>query len=211
MEYHELAQSTVIMKPFIFISDHEGESFGSSFTFHDIVLSIPPRQESQGYTVQIYLPTPELAGRIFAATPKFMHEVISRTVRNSNRPINWLQRRLGVAMIFSNGSAWHATRPDLQQVESEVMPHLAKLLKTVGGHLLPSVRVVLDAGRSEHVGAWKPIRNLASRVLDGSFATNDRGYGLFPIDTTLLPMVPSGPHTSTSAALARMLVGQLEL
>ena len=55
----------------------DDSDFYNSFSYHDSVISIPPKVDSSGgYIAQIYFPTAELAGRIASISPRIFHDAI---------------------------------------------------------------------------------------------------------------------------------------
>jgi hypothetical protein len=203
----ELNQSTVVMRAFVLDEPTSESDFYNSFSYNDAVLSMPPgTQGENGYLAQIYFPTAELAGRVTSIAPKLLHQSISMMLRREYKWSSNLYRRIGIVMVFVEGGKWSLMKNEILQIESVTLPKISAALKLIGGHLLPGARQVLDAGGSEHVGSWEQFRGHANQLL-----STDEKYRLkipkvFPIDTTLLPIVPPGPHTAISAALSRLAI-----
>ena len=201
----DLEQSTLVMKPILFSSNSDGERFGSSFAFHDLVVAIPPNETHAGMTVQIYMPTPELAGRLFSQAPRMFHSLLRYFSKANKQPLHLIAQRIGIAMVFLDGGKWDTTKSDLGAMEKRIAPILREVLKPVGGHILPGFRVVLDRGRSEHVGSWAPVRGLVERVFSESWDLRAPSSRVIPIDTCLMPHIPAGSHTAIAATLARLV------
>ena len=206
---NSLMQSTVIMRAFYLDEPIEDESFYDSFSYHDSVLSIPPRSVSDnGFIAQIYFPTAELAGRIASNFPHFSHKAIEFILE---REFKWnlnIFKRIGIAMIFSEGGKWTSNKNDIQEIESKTIPRIAEALHLIGGRVIPGARQTLDQGRSEHVGSWEPLRTFSLKLLNDDNRNTLVIPKILPIDTTLLPFVPPGPHTAVAASLSRIVVSE---
>jgi ferredoxin len=203
----ELLQSTVILRAFVLNDPVDDTDFYNSFSYHDSVVSIPPISDtSSGYLAQIYFPTTELAGRVASISPKIFHDAISAVLlRNYKWNLN-IFKRIGVVMIFAEGGEWNPTKNEILKIERSTIPEIRKALRLVGGHVIPGVRQTLTKGNSEHVGSWEPFRKEARQLLNMEEKANLKLPKVLPIDTTLLPIVPPGPHTAIAASLARIAI-----
>jgi ferredoxin len=203
-----LKQSNVLMKAILVSEIESKDNFGDSFAFHDLVLSVPPvRGKTKAYTVQIYLPSPELAGRIFANIPSLVLPIVKSAIRGNSSVIDWVSRRIAIAMIFTEGSDWEFSKQEIVETENIVVPHIRQALKPIDGFVIPYFRELLSDGRSEHVGSWSDSGSLTFSIKD-LLSTENLGR-VIAIDTCLLPFMPPGPHTAIAASLARLIAGKL--
>jgi hypothetical protein len=204
-----LAQSTVVMRAFYLDEPIDDDSFFNSFSYHDSVLSIPPSSiTDRGNLVQMYYPTAELAGRITSIFPHILHNSIEYILRKDYRWNINILKRIGIAMIFSEGGEWASSKSEVREIEANTIPALNGALDLIGGKLVPGVREVLDQGRSEHVGSWEPLRALSLKLINEDLIDASEIPQILPIDTMLLPFIPPGPHTAFAASLSRIAVAR---
>jgi ferredoxin len=203
----ELLQSTVVMRAFILDDPVDDSDFFNSFSYHDSVISIPPKSKtSSGYLAQIYFPTAELAGRVASVSPRIFHDAISAVLLRDYKWTLNIFKRIGIVMIFAEGGEWNSNKNEILRIEQSTIPEIRKALKLIGGHVIPGVRQTLSNGNSEHVGSWEPFRKEALQLLNIEEKANLKLPKVLPIDTTLLPIVPPGPHTAIAASLSRIAV-----
>jgi ferredoxin len=203
----ELLQSTVVLRAFVLDDPVDDSDFYNSFSYHDSVISIPPKVDSSGgHIAQIYFPTAELAGRVASISPRIFHDAIFAVLRREYQWNTDILKRIGIAMIFSEGGKWNPSKDEVIKIEQSTLPEIKKALKLINGRVIPGVRQTLSNGESEHVGAWEPFRNEARQLLNEEERESLKLPKILPIDTTLLPIVPPGPHTAIAASLSRIAV-----
>jgi hypothetical protein len=150
---------------------------------------------------QIYFPTSEVSGRALAQISRF----IPKKIINLSPIPNFFFKRLGVAMVFEpaiEGTTLSDTknRSLLRQLKSEFAKFNSSLLTLFG--------IKLPLGTSYHAGAIhlagennKGINSEIFRILSL--------HKVFLSDTSALPSVEPGPHTSVAAAIARLVANKI--
>lgn len=203
-----LQQSPVVMVPLIFRNSVKPAVNSSGWVYHDLVFAernlSSPAENVEPLLAQVYLPSPELTGRILSLIPGGIGGFIVRDgePEASTTPGSWLAERLGIAMVFLPGQSFGP----VSRVTKERLGRFLRSLQTeIGRHDVLVARPVkrwLLSGASHHVGAWEGFKDYLSSEVLRSSATDRR---IWPADTAVLPFIPAGPHTVTAAAIARLV------
>jgi hypothetical protein len=195
-----LENSPVVIMPLITKKVAPDEDYSKSFLFTDLVVPVI-RDKKISSLLQIYLPTREITGRVITQLPRFLHYLLAKKLLGV---FKFVFRRVGIGMIFLESTSGMISELD-QKIVREMIKHFNGHLKNSGMLLLPFFKKFLLNGASYHLGAihfeGEKLRGIDSQLYKDLVAHN-----VFITDTCALPFLPPGPHTSTAAALAKLIV-----
>jgi hypothetical protein len=107
-------------------------------------------------------------------------------------------------MIFLESTSRMTSELD-KKIVRETIKHFNGHLKNSGLLLLPFFKKFLLNGASYHLGAIH-FEGERLRGIDSQLYKDLVAHNVFITDTCALPFLPPGPHTSTAAALAKLIV-----
>lgn len=210
-DFSDLEQSTVCIFPIFLRTPTDLRSTDPSFAYHDLVVVTPESEPGYGAVIsQIYLPTVELAARIVARAPRSFLSCLGASMRSSlgGRAASKVLGRVAIAMTFLPGGAWNTPRVHLHRILDRAARDICEALGDEAILAMPRIAVVQDRGASHHVGAWAPAKNVARSFLESDGFDSP---SVIPCDALALPRVPSGPHTLSAAAMARLMGAKMGL
>jgi hypothetical protein len=195
-----IENSPVVIVPLITKKRSSDNDYSKSFLFTDLVVPII-RNKKIVSLMQIYLPTKEITGRVITQLPRFAHRLLAKELLGVFR---FIFRRIGVGMIFFASTSKKIDELDRKVVKEMFLSH-KNLLKNSGIILLPFFKKFLLNGASYHLGAIH-FEGENMRGVDSQLYKDLAAHNVFITDTSALPFLPPGPHTSTAAALAKLIV-----
>lgn len=190
----------VVILPLYFKKRQNVKDYYNSFLFTDLIVSDVHDNELRSLT-QIYLPTKEITARVISRSPRIFHKLLAVFM---NKPFSPLFQRIGVAMIFLQ-----STDIENQTLNSDEFKKARKKLSTVlrkaSIRIIPGKREHLLNGASYHYGSIRFADDTGKGVDSQLFLTLAKSQ-IFLTDTSALPYIPPGPHSSISMALAKLIV-----
>ena len=184
----------VELSPAFFFRQHGKKDFAEHLTFSDLLLPYYDKHGRQQGLTQIYLPSTEIAGRIMGLLPQVLGDSVLQMIPT------FLFRRIGVYMTFARTGLTSEAHV-LRKIRTF---NLVQSMKR-GILLVPWYRKKLPEGSSYHFGAIHH-RGEIFRGFRSVLFESLRSKGVLLADTSILPFIPAGPITSSSAALARVIV-----
>ena len=195
-----LDTTPVVILPLYFRKRQKDIDYRQSFLFTDLIIPRVSQNKLISLT-QIYLPTKEITARAISRLPRIFHRMLGDYLE---RQLGALFQRIGVAMVFLqptdtndqkfNSSEFNKARKDLKAV-----------LIQAGIRIIPGKMELLLRGASYHYGSIRFEYEIKKGVDSDLFAILAETE-IFLTDTSALPQIPPGPHTSISAALAKLIV-----
>ena len=195
-----IENSPVVIVPLITKKSSSDKDYANSFLFTDLIVPFIRNRKILSL-LQIYLPTKEITGRVITQLPRFAHRLLAKELLGLFR---FIFRRIGVGMIFFESTSTQIDELDKKVVKEMLSAH-KNLLKNSGIILLPFFKKFLLNGASYHIGAIH-FEGENKRGVDSQLYNDLAAHNVFITDTSALPFLPPGPHTSTAAALAKLIV-----
>jgi hypothetical protein len=195
-----LDATPVVILPLYFRNRQRHADYFTSFLFADLIV---PKVKGGVLTslTQIYLPTKEITARAISRLPRFLHRVLGEVMGKLLSPV---YQRIGVAMIFLK--ATEIDNPQLDANEYKMArKELRMVLKKASINIIPGKRELLLMGASYHYGAIR-FADEQNKGIDSTLFSTMASSEIYITDTSALPHLPPGPHTSISASLAKLIV-----
>jgi len=150
---------------------------------------------------QIYLPTKEITARVISRLPRIFHRILGDYLE---KLFAILFQRIGVAMIFLQATDVNDQTLNYSEF-NEARKELSAVLSQAAIKIIPGKRELLLRGASYHYGSIR-FEHETKKGVDSDLFRILAENEIFPTDTSALPQIPPGPHTSISAALAKLIV-----
>jgi hypothetical protein len=196
----ELQTTPVVLVPFLLSRKSSHQDYTNSFHYCDLL--IPHIENNQLVALtQMYLPSQEITGRIVATFPSFLHRLLAQKLET---PLSLLFRRLGICMIFLSPVALGSSKVNRSEVNTNVN-FLSSLLGESRVWTLRFIKRYLLGGASHHVGSIH-IQGEKQFGVNSEIFSKLAMENVYLVDTSALPSLPPGPHTSIAAALAKIIV-----
>lgn len=196
----ELDSTPVVIIPLFFTRRQNSIDYSQSFLFTDLIIPRVSQNRLMSFT-QVYLPTKEITARVISRLPGMFHKILAEYLQ---RNLAFLFQRIGVAMVFLQ-----ATNINEQKFNSsefnEARRELRDLLSQARIRIIPVKKELLLNGASYHYGSIR-FEHETNKGVDSNLFKMLAENEIFLTDTSALPYIPPGPHTSISAALAKLIV-----
>lgn len=190
----------VAILPLYFKKRQNINDYYKSFLFTDLIVPQVSNNTLKSLT-QIYLPTKEITARAISRLPRLFHRVLASSMEKQLSPFF---QRIGIAMIFLQ-----ATDIENQKLNSSELKaarkELKNVLKKASIKIIRGKRELLLQGSSYHHGSIRFSDEHRKGIESRLFATLVNNQ-IYVTDTSSLPHIPPGPHTSISACLAKLIV-----
>jgi hypothetical protein len=195
-----LETTPVVILPLYFRYRQNTKDYFNSFLFADL---IAPKVNDSVLTsvTQIYLPTKEITARAISRLPRILHRILGKSMRKLFTPIF---QRIGVAMVFLKATDIDDHQLNLSEYEV-ARKDLRRALKKASIRIIPGKKELLLMGASYHYGAIR-FENEENKGIDSMLFSTLSSNEIYITDTSALPHLPPGPHTSISACLAKLIV-----
>jgi hypothetical protein len=194
-----LLSSSVLLLPILSFRKQTDQDFFRSFLFNDLIFSTK-QNGKQTLLTQIYLPTHEISSRVLATIPK---QLVS-FMRKMRFPFEEFLKHVGIAMIFTPGTSTRDTRKQISVQIKRDIKTLRVALRQGSFYLLPLPKVFLLNEESMHVGSLG-VEGFSRGVNSTRFMELEQ-VGIYICDTSILPDLPPGPHTSIASAFVKLLI-----
>ncbi len=195
-----LDTTPVVILPLFFRKRQNNVDYSQSFLFTDLIIPQVSENRLISFT-QIYLPTKEITARVISRLPRIFHRILAEYLQ---RYFAFFFQRIGVAMVFLQ-----ATNINDQKINSsefnEARKELRAVLSQARIRIIPGRRELLLSGASYHYGSIR-FEHETNKGVDSNLFEMLAENEIFLTDTSALPHIPPGPHTSISAALAKLIV-----
>jgi hypothetical protein len=195
-----LDTTPVVILPLLFKRRQNDIDYNQSFLFTDLIIPRISQSKLMSLT-QIYLPTKEITARAISRLPRIFHRILSAYLQSR---FAFLFQRIGVAMVFlqaTNINDQKLNSPEFNEARKE----LRAVLSQARVRIIPGKRELLLRGASYHYGSIR-FEHETKKGVDSDLFRMLSENEIFLTDTCALPHIPPGPHTSISAALAKLIV-----
>lgn len=195
-----LLSTPVVILPLLTKRKQVLSDYLNSFVFADLIAPITKCGKLVSLA-QIYLPSKEISARIISTLPHFSHKLLAVYLQGFLKVIF---QRLGVAMVFFEATEIEDQEIDANQYELSVL-QLKNIFRRSKIKIIPGKKLSLLNGASYHYGS-------VHFQGEESYGVDSKLYGylecnqVYLTDTSALPKIPPGPHTSISATLAKLIV-----
>ena len=190
----------VILIPILTRKRSNDEDYFESFHFTDLV--IPHIVDSNFLSLmQVYLPSVEITGRVILQMPHFIQKMLAKTLFLTLQAV---YRRIAIGMIFLGSKPVEDKSISKFEVQNALKWYRVKLR---GSELLmlPLFKKYLLQGASYHFGAIH-FENEEKKGINSQIFEFLASKKVYLVDTSILPKLPPGPHTSIAAAYTKLVV-----
>jgi hypothetical protein len=195
-----LDTTPVVILPIYFKKRQNNIDYRQSFLFTDLIIPRISQNKLISLT-QIYLPTKEITARVISRLPRIFHRILGDYLE---KLFAILFQRIGVAMIFLQATDVNDQTLNYSEF-NEARKELSAVLSQAAIKIIPGKRELLLRGASYHYGSIR-FEHETKKGVDSDLFRILAENEIFPTDTSALPQIPPGPHTSISAALAKLIV-----
>jgi hypothetical protein len=190
----------VVLTPILTRQKAPEIDYFESFQFTDLVIPQIANEEFLSL-MQVYFPTKEITGRIIAQLPKVLHKTIARRLFFV---LQFFFKRIAIGMIFLESKKLDGISIDMDEVKKALKWYRIKF-KNSGLIIFPFFKKYLLNGASYHLGAVH-FEDEESKGINSELFEILATKGVHLVDTSILPKLPPGPHTSIAAAYSKLIV-----
>lgn len=190
----------VVILPLYFKERQNINDYYNSFLFTDLIVPQVSNNTLKSLT-QIYLPTKEITARAISRLPRLFHRLLANSMEKQFSPFF---QRVGIAMIFLQANDIENQKLKSSELNA-ARKELKNVLKKASIKIIRGKRELLLRGSSYHYGSIR-FSDEVQKGIESRLFANLSNNQIYITDTSSLPHLPPGPHTSISACLAKLIV-----